>query len=150
MKIDIRNIPEDGLKIETKEPVGIIDVKVEGAGFKEPIDIDILANKAGNTLLINGDVKTKVDLVCSRCSKNFRQLLEDNNFNITKDIKGQTEVDLTEDIREGILILLPVKPLCKKDCRGICPSCGQDLNEKKCLCTAKGDVRWDKLGRINL
>lgn len=150
MRIDLRNIPSEGLRIDTREPVSILDVKDEGAEFNTPIDVSILVNRTSNTLLINGEVKTTVGLTCSKCLRKFVQLLKNNNFSLTCDITGQTDVDITPNIREEILILLPVKPLCTRKCKGFCPQCGQDLNEKQCSCTAKGDVRWDKLGRINL
>ncbi|MDP2905278.1 MAG: DUF177 domain-containing protein [Candidatus Omnitrophota bacterium] len=46
-------------------------------------------------------------------------------------------IDLTEDIREGIMLDYPIKPLCKPDCSGLCPVCGADLNVHKCRCIAK-------------
>jgi uncharacterized protein len=46
---------------------------------------------------------------------------------------GET-MDLTSEIREGILLEIPGNPLCCPDCKGLCPRCGQNLNEKKCAC----------------
>ncbi|MEO0142368.1 MAG: DUF177 domain-containing protein [candidate division WOR-3 bacterium] len=46
---------------------------------------------------------------------------------------GRT-IDLSIGIREPIILAIPVAPLCKSDCRGLCPVCGIDLNKKKCSC----------------
>lgn len=146
MKIDLKKIPSDGLRLETSEPI-----ELEGLSFPGPVGVNIEINKAGNTLLVSGDIKTEIELLCSKCSKKYNQILEDNRFNITCDVTGKTEIDLTPDIWEGVIILIPLKPLCRKGCRGLCPKCGQDLNEKQCPCDiTKPDTRWDGLGRINL
>lgn len=44
------------------------------------------------------------------------------------------ELDLTQYLREQILLALPLKPLCRQDCLGLCPQCGADLNEGPCGC----------------
>lgn len=151
MKIDLRNIPPEGLRIEADEPVRILDIKVPGIEFKEPVNVSILVNRTGNTLLANGEVKTNVSLACSRCLKKIKKLLENRSFSITRDVSGQTEVDLTPDIREEIVLSLPVKPLCKEDCKGLCPICGQDLNEKKCSCSpSTNKIIWKGLDRLRL
>ena len=43
-------------------------------------------------------------------------------------------IDLTEPIREDVLMAIPSKPLCRDACKGLCPQCGQDLNVKECGC----------------
>lgn len=146
MKIDIRHIPPEGLRIETKESVGILDIKDKGMEFDKPIDVSVWVNRTGNTLLINGELKTSIELICSRCLKKFRQFLEDRNFNLTREVSGMNEIDLSSEIREDIFILLPVRPLCKEECKGLCPRCGQDLNEGRCSCNLiKEDIRWGGL-----
>ena len=56
-----------------------------------------------------------------------------------------TEVDLTPAIREELLLAVPWYVLCREDCRGLCPRCGQDLNAGPCGCTAASDSRWQPL-----
>lgn len=149
MKIDIKNIPPEGLRIEAKESAEILDIKDKDIEFNEPIDISILINRTGNMLLVSGELRTTVGLVCSRCTKMYRHLLEDKDFNITREISGLTEIDLDPDIREDIIIMLPIKPLCKMDCKGLCPKCGQDLNEGQCSCNkGKYDIRWEGLEKL--
>lgn len=64
---------------------------------------------------------------------------------------GKT-IDLDPIVREQVLLALPVTVLCREDCKGLCPSCGQDLNEKDCGHSAKKeiDVRLAKLKDIKL
>jgi uncharacterized protein len=54
-------------------------------------------------------------------------------------------VDLAPLARDAILLDLPLAPLCRDDCRGLCPTCGIDRNEESCTCTAAPDPRWATL-----
>jgi len=61
-------------------------------------------------------------------------------------------LDVSEDIRAEILLEFPMNLLCSDECRGLCPECGQNLNEKSCSCRTqkKGDLRWDALDNLKL
>jgi uncharacterized protein len=55
------------------------------------------------------------------------------------------ELDLAPMIRDALALELPLTPLCTPDCRGLCPQCGTDLNERSCDCVAPKDPRWANL-----
>jgi uncharacterized protein len=60
--------------------------------------------------------------------------------------QGSTIIDITEDVRQTVLIAVPLKLLCREECLGLCPHCGKDLNEGPCDCRpVEVDSRWDKL-----
>lgn len=64
--------------------------------------------------------------------------------------KGKT-IDLEPLVREQILLALPMETLCRESCRGLCPSCGQDLNRASCECAQTGvDPRWEKLKTLKV
>lgn len=151
MKIKLDQVPEEGIQIDVEEPAEIIDAKLDSVVFSKPVIISVFASKADNTLILAGKVKTEVDLKCGRCLKRFTQVLESKDFNCVCDINGLRDIDVTENIREEILLLLPLKPLCVKNCKGICPQCGQSLNEKKCSCKiTKEEIRWAGLDNLKL
>jgi len=58
------------------------------------------------------------------------------------------ELDLRPAVRELWLLAAPAFVLCKPDCKGLCPSCGTDLNEGACDCDTKTDSRWDALRKL--
>jgi uncharacterized metal-binding protein YceD (DUF177 family) len=61
------------------------------------------------------------------------------------------EIDLSPAVREQILLQIPAPPLCAEDCKGLCPSCGKDLNEGECGCDRTVmDPRWTALKGIQL
>lgn len=57
-------------------------------------------------------------------------------------------LDLAEVLRQDVLVTLPLHVLCRQDCRGLCPSCGQNLNQGSCACQIEGDPRWDALAGL--
>ena len=66
----------------------------------------------------------------------------------TKSIDDHHELDLTDTVIEYRAAALPLAPLCRDDCKGICPQCGVDLNESSHGCEADIDPRWDKLREL--
>ena len=65
-------------------------------------------------------------------------------------IDDRNIMDISEAIRQYTVMALPIKPLCRQDCSGLCPTCGADLNEKRCDCTPEIDPRWEKLNTLVL
>jgi uncharacterized protein len=60
-------------------------------------------------------------------------------------------LDLTEAIRQYALLAVPMKPLCREDCAGLCPGCGRNLNQGGCDCPPQeADPRWAKLKNLVL
>lgn len=58
-------------------------------------------------------------------------------------------IDADETLTEQILLELPLKHLCKEDCKGLCPKCGKDLNKESCSCdTSEPDPRFDVLRKL--
>jgi uncharacterized protein len=60
-------------------------------------------------------------------------------------INEQHQLDLAEVVRQQLLLALPMHPVCRSACSGLCPHCGQDLNEGPCDCTEETDPRWSVL-----
>jgi uncharacterized protein len=59
-------------------------------------------------------------------------------------------VELNDVLREFVLLTLPMQRVCSEDCKGICPGCGQNRNQKECAClTAAADDRWAALKHLN-
>jgi uncharacterized protein len=93
-------------------------------------------------VFISGALKSTIQAICSRCLKPF-------DYPIVQDIKeeyllkaeegafainARGEIDLSEALRQYILLAVPMKPLCRPDCAGLCPDCGHDLNAGPCEC----------------
>ncbi|MBR4173611.1 MAG: DUF177 domain-containing protein, partial [Clostridia bacterium] len=106
-------------------------------------------------------VTGKATVHCARCGK---PILEDISFPVRETLVREgdevptdedvilysgKEIELDSVIVSSFLMNVPIKYLCKDDCKGLCPRCGTNLNEHTCDC-GKDDIdpRWEKLAEI--
>ncbi len=137
---------EDAKEIQLEEPfIGEIEVKVE-------------LNKIHNQIILKADIKANVKFICDRCTKEFETILpgnykmvylfssedeENGDISITFLAPNADKISLDNDVRDYALLSVPMKKLCKVDCKGLCPGCGKDLNEEQCSCQKEViDERW--------
>ena len=119
--------------------------------FTEPLTWQVDITNTGEALLVTGTVEGEARTSCARCLNSFSlQLLgeiegyycfpesieengelDDDDYDILPD---DHVIDLEDPIRAALLLDVPLVPLCKEDCKGICPDCGTDLNETSCDC----------------
>ena len=121
--------------------------------FLSNADVKINFFKRDKEILARGSIKTSVSLSCVRCLDVFDLNINSHFDIILYPIEGITDFDTSLssndmeyifyrdhkiDIREIVLdqvnLLIPTKPLCREDCRGICSGCGANLNNGRCLC----------------
>ncbi len=136
MKINIQNIPEKGFLTESTYPLDFLEQCADDdLVFIEPFKVKTRIDKAQDDLIIKIDVVGKYKTFCSRCLREMEQNYKTqiDLFYENKD-KEKDFIDITEDIRQEILLNLPPKILCSKGCKGICPGCGVNLNENQCQC----------------
>jgi len=135
MKIEISRIPFEGLEIE--EDLTPLELELEEAGivwFTGPIHIKADVSRITNAVTVAAQLSGSLRMTCSRCLNEFDvSLKKDLQLNYPIE-KQQRHIDIMDDIREEILLEYPFKPLCKAQCKGICPQCGVNLNEGKCKC----------------
>ncbi|MEP7198731.1 MAG: DUF177 domain-containing protein [Chloroflexota bacterium] len=130
-------------------------------------DIQLLRTIDG--VLATGELTTTAGLVCDRCLTPFAQPLridladefkpsldmvsgaslpirDDDEGNV---IDAHHILDLQEVVRQRLLLEQPLHPLCRDECRGLCPHCGQNLNEGRCACDEPTtDPRWAALREL--
>ncbi len=111
--------------------------------FLEPVEWKGQVTNTEGIFVVEGTVKTKVEMSCSRCLTPvavdvFFKI--DEKFSNTGSLDEETEtfsgdsIDLAQVIKKGILFSLPMKVVCREDCAGLCPVCGKNLNEGDCGC----------------
>jgi uncharacterized protein len=120
-----------------------------------PVELAFEVHKDKDKFRLVGTARTELELVCSRCLEPFR-LPVDGPFDIRylpaseasaeaeREIEEEDletsfyrddQIDLNELLREQFYLALPMKPLCRDDCKGLCPQCGTNLNTGTCGCT---------------
>lgn len=151
MKINVKRIPLEGEDFEGTDPAEIMDLNAEDVAFEAPVAYWLHAQLQGQALLVTGRLRTEATLRCGRCLRVFRQVVSVSEFVCLQELAGEDFVDLTPRMREDIILELPQRALCQPDCKGLCPVCGQDLNEGACGCkVSHQDLRWQALDRLNL
>lgn len=164
MKILISEITEDGLDLEFEETF-----ISESLYLLSPVRVALRIERIGAEVLAKGQVKTRIDLQCSRCLRHFPKVMEvavNAVFHPMEELKGDEkheikddeldtgfyqgdELDVNEFVLEQILLDVPMKPLCDESCKGICPKCGADLNVRTCDCEHKEpDPRLEVLRKL--
>ncbi len=106
----------------------------------------------GTELLVRGTLAQDFDAVCCRCGADFDFTVQVDDFATSIEIDEKTDfVDLTDELRQSIILALPSYPICRQDCRGVCPTCGKNLNEGPCTCArTERDGRWGALDALEL
>lgn len=133
------------------------DVAGEGDAYRivAPVDLAFEIHKDKDKFRLVGTVVTELELSCSRCLEPFRLPVAapfDLRFlpasEVATDVERQVEdedletsyyrndeIDLNELLREQFYLALPMKPLCREECRGLCAQCGTNLNTGTCDCS---------------
>jgi len=60
------------------------------------------------------------------------------------------EIDLSQVVRDEVFLELPMSPICKETCAGLCPQCGTNRNEQQCSCAPESDARWSALEHVEV
>lgn len=149
MKIEIDRIPDGGIDMHAEEPASLYGVDEALARFTSPVIIDVHADFLSGQLLVRGSIRAETAAVCSRCLKELSHPVRIDEYAFDCDASKGDIIDLTENIREHIIIALPMKELCSEECKGLCPRCGKDLNVSGCDCSEKRvDPRFGGLDKL--
>lgn len=135
----------------------------EKALSDRPVNISVTLSMIGSDVYATGEASGEIKLQCGRCLSDYRHTL-DAKLNMTFVVKEDGDIDedeaevyrydgevldLYSPIRDQLLLLMPIKPLCSEECNGLCPKCGQDLNVKDCGCSRlEVDDRFSVLAKL--
>ena len=150
MEINIHHIPEEGLKIDSSLPADILEV-VDGERITgtTPVICEMMASLSNTNLIVRGEATVILDCKCDRCLEKAEVPVHAEDICIVVEDSPDI-VDLTNDIREDILLAFPQIYLCEEDCKGLCFSCGKNLNKEECQCDCEQENNspWDTLDKI--
>ncbi len=134
MKIRLKGIEDDKAVLYEEEMKSAdLDIDIGVMHFPETIHVNAEAWKSGDDLTLNVHVEAERVLTCSKCLEEFNNTFE-KDMTLHYDIKGLESVTIDPDVRDEIILEHPIRILCKPDCRGLCLSCGADLNQGACGC----------------
>lgn len=153
MIVRLHEIRESGLTVSGEESNELLDLdrSPEVADYGK-INYELRLRLTANELIVDGRVWADVKLECARCGVFFSTTCINSAFLRAYEVKpGSDEVDISDDLREGVLLQMPAYSVCKDSCRGLCVQCGTDLNETSCQCEGtQSDIRWSALDELDL
>ena len=135
MKIDVGRLREGAVEnFQESLAPSEFDLDTSEVKFKGSINMSTDAKKEMMVVSTKTHLNATAEFICSRCLKEFDRIVE-KDFDIQYPLdKSERFIDISQDIRQEVILSYPVKFLCKPDCRGFCPKCGQDLNSGECNC----------------
>jgi uncharacterized protein len=140
-----------------------IDERVK---LTQPVEVKGGVRRTGDVVVVNGHVETRAQVECDRCLKPVELPVSTdfaleyiteadyesssvaalNEEELSVSVFDGESIDVDEIVKEQILLAVPVRTLCREDCKGMCPECGIDLNTGQCNCEAdEVDPRWAAL-----
>ena len=159
MKVQISDIisgKDRNKKIDYKFQIPQFDFegdKIKSAGSCEVVG---MISSDSDILILNAEIKVDLEMICSRCLDTFiypididieerfttnSKSLEDEAIIVFDDV-----LDITQIVETSIISTLPIKRVCKENCKGLCQECGCNLNSNTCSCNKEDvDIRFESL-----
>ena len=128
--------------------------------FVSPVRVDVTAENRAGLVKLSLATSFNFQKPCDRCGTDVNREFHYNfeHYPVTSLSGDQNDdyietpdytIDIDELVRDDILLELPSKYLCSNECKGLCPKCGINLNEKTCGCTVKEtDPRLEALRKL--
>lgn len=156
--LDLAELSQGARRLRLESDAEAVGLAVDG--WPGGIQGDFTVERSGDRVSVRGRLTAAARLECVRCLGAF-ELPLDVPFELFADRKGTgrhrdeeelergdlmkfhdgRRLDLGQDVRESLLIELPIAPHCREDCRGLCPGCGADLNREPCTCPDRNVAR---------
>jgi len=169
----IRDIKGAAIEADLRGAVGSVGAAGRELELSEPAEVHVRVTNTGHgTLLVQGKAKARVRATCDRCLTPFElEIISDFERQYVRGPEGGQSsrsptgegrgddvreyqgdvVDIGPDVRESLSLAMPMKLVCADECKGLCPSCGKNLNEGPCDCPVTSyDVRLAALADLGL
>jgi uncharacterized protein len=157
---------KDGINpLKLRIPAAALDIKsspVCEMTLLSDVSADVTLAKNGAEVFVNGEVSFRAALKCADCGIDFehdynepisvefyhaipvhagQKIHELSEDELERTFYDGDEIDLLPAIRDTVLLAVPIAPLCRPDCKGVCLECGANLNEEECHCCESTNSR---------
>jgi len=153
MQIHLKDLAVKGESVRISEKV---DFSAAVCGAQdviscEPAQVELTAAYRDGAVVVQGEATLTVTQSCSRCltpvkqtllvpiRELFKQTPDKNDLDAADEdddvhLVAEDKIDLMPYVEENVLVALPFAPLCSDACKGLCPNCGENRNERDCGC----------------
>ena len=149
--VNVGEICDDSpLPLSIEHPLREFFPEDEDVSPTSRFSIEVTVSRFGRDIHVAGKGTGSLILRCSRCLEDYRQDIElelsapfipeeDAGGGEDEDVYGYESdtIDLYPMVRDQVMMAMPIKPLCSEKCRGLCATCGADLNKGECGCPRK-------------
>jgi uncharacterized metal-binding protein YceD (DUF177 family) len=146
MKVHLKQIPAQGLHLEGEEDCPIQELEAEGIHCAGRLHYDIDLGVAGGALWASGSLSQPVELRCVSCLEKFVHEIQVPAFAVHTELRGPETVDLTQFMREDLLLNLPAHPHCDRDGDRVCKARHLESAEQD----AQRKPDWSALDKLKL
>ena len=155
MRLNVDQIPDAGLTLKQTISQDVFGTEFPDGVLSRPLTVSLKASRTDEKVWVKGVLAGELRLTCSRCTKVFHQEFRipfstlyvshlserENCVEVTAEQDSPDyaqfdgdAIELLEDMKQNIMLELPISPICQEACRGLCPKCGADLNLGQCGC----------------
>jgi uncharacterized protein len=168
LRVDVHVLERQDVVLDREGTPEALGFGLEPGSTRGPLAVHAEISKSGDSCLARGWVAGILTLTCDLCLKGFespfksyfeahfrergtvpeeeakeQELTGDEEETVLYDGKF---IDLTDEVRQAVVLAVPMRALCREDCRGLCAGCGADLNRESCRCPdPPRDSRWSAL-----
>ena len=166
MKIKISDVEKKGyIHLSYSEEPTLLNLDKGRFRPTSPLKVDVHLNKTRDGVYASGKVEATLSLNCSRCLKHFpypvseefhfeyrpRQTEFPEEIELDEEAVGIVffegdEIELSDQVRQDVLLAIPMKPVCGESCKGLCQVCGGDLNVVECDCSPA--AAWSPFAKL--
>ena len=169
MILDLRQFDDFPAKTSVEAKSGEIAPFRDDVKLVERAVMDVTIQKTGEEFYCQGKVTGQVRMECARCLVEYlAEYSGKTDFIVRSDASGNGQpeevvddedyvffrgndlrADVTDIVKQTLVLATPLKPICSEDCKGLCPVCGCNRNEKSCTCGQdRIDSRWEGLADL--
>ena len=162
LRLQLSTLPQGSSAVDLEFAVSELGLASADAEFVDPVRVALGIQRQDDQLQVRGTASVAIRQVCVRC---LNEAAREMTAAVSVVVRAQARrdagaeapdgliyhdgeiVDLAGEIRDALLLEIPPAPVCRSECRGLCPRCGADLNAGPCECGAAGgrDTRWAAL-----
>ncbi|MCK4545867.1 MAG: DUF177 domain-containing protein [Candidatus Eisenbacteria sp.] len=166
--LDLRDLKDGKSTRSLVGDVESLDLSRDEYVFHSPVRVELEVTRSEYEISVVGEILVTAQVECARCAcVSTREIVADLRARYIRvrgksDWNGRSEhagvfriqydegvVDLSEEICQSVLVSLPMRALCTSDCKGLCPSCGANLNEGQCSCRrTQSHPAWAALEKL--
>jgi uncharacterized protein len=161
--IELRDVPQGASAVSLALTAADIGLAADEMALEGPLRVELSVYRTGEEIELRGTIRGVAAEECARCAAPVARAFDlgffvyvkprpsggrENGLDADDDLiyHDGRRIDIRGPLRETVLVSAPMAPLCREECRGLCPACGADLNAGPCGCEReRSDPRWQTL-----